>query len=134
MRIRIHVAFTGPFEIVSIPKFKGCRKYPKDQELTILTNPDTGIITIGYMDENGQPKESQLSYKSKDGFVGCSAQAARILSDVKTYQDKYNSDKCTEITEIVEGERPMLEMDGKRPTMNNARIYQKQVCDAASDK
>lgn len=109
-------------------------QYQKDQELTILTNPDTGIITIGYIDENGQPKESQLNYKSKDGFVGCSAQATRILSDVKMYQDKYNSDKCTEITEIVEGKRPMLEMDGKRPTINTAKIYQKQVCDAAANK
>jgi len=109
-------------------------QFPKGQELAILTNPDTGIATIGYLDENGQPKESQLNYKSGDGFVGCSAQATRILSDVKTYQDKYNSDMCMEITQIVEGKRVMPERDGKRPTIEAAKTYQKQVCDAAANK
>ena len=109
-------------------------QYPKEQELTILTNPDTGIVTIGYVDRNGQSKESQLNYKSKDGFVGCSSQAIRILSDVKAYQDKHNADMCEEITQVVNGKQPMPERDGKRPTMDAAKIYQKQVCDAAADK
>lgn len=109
-------------------------QYSKDQELTILTNPDTGIVIVGYVDENGQPKESQLNYKSNDGFAGCSSQAARILSDIKTYQDKYSSDMCLEITEVIDGKRPMPEMDGKRPTIAAAKTYQKQVCGIVGNK
>ncbi len=103
-------------------------QYANTQEPVIFVDSESGVVDVSYTDPRGQSKETLLNFKSHDGFAGCSAQATRILNDAKIYQDKYNSDICDEMTRVVNGQQAMPEMDGRRPTMDSARIFQKQIC------
>jgi hypothetical protein len=109
-------------------------QYTNNQEPTIFVDSESGDVNVGYADNKGISKETHLNFKSRDGFMGCSSQATRILSDAKMYQDKYNADMCDEMTRVVNGQQAMPEMDGKQPTMAAAKIFQKQICTAATTK
>lgn len=107
-------------------------QYPAMEEPTIITDTESGVVSVSYTDVTGAEKQTQLNFKSNDGFVGCSSQAKRILTDVKAHQAKYNADMCDEVTAVVEGRRAMPEMDGKRPSEAAAKIFQKQICAQAA--
>lgn len=107
-------------------------QYPANEEPTIITDTESGIVNVSYTDASGAEKQTLLNFKSGDGFVGCSDQAKRILTDVKTQQAKYNADMCDDITAVVEGKKAMPEMDGKHPTMVAAKAFQKQICAQAA--
>ncbi|HET8575205.1 MAG TPA: hypothetical protein VFM02_03500 [Candidatus Paceibacterota bacterium] len=102
-------------------------QYPSKEEPTILTDTETGLINISYTDSSGTKKQTQLNFK-KDNPDKCSNQGRRILTDVKEYQAKYNSDMCNEMTEIVEGKKAMPVLDEKRPTMDQAKAFQRSIC------
>ena len=58
-------------------------KIPRGQELDISADPETGLVTIGYTDENALPQEVVLYYHADDGFAGCSEDARRVLLQIK---------------------------------------------------
>jgi hypothetical protein len=109
-------------------------KYPAGQEVTVLADSDAGTVQIGYTDETGAQKQTLLNFKSNDGYIGCSPQAKTLMVNVNDDQDKYNSDMCKEMTDVVEGRQPMPEMDGKQPTMEAAKTFQQAICAMAANK
>ena len=109
-------------------------QYSAGTEPTIITDTETGTVNISFTDANGAEKQTQLNFKGNKGFAGCSSQAKRILTDIKAQQAKYNSDICNEVTDVVNGKRGMLAMDGKSPSMDDAKVFQKHICAMAAEQ
>ena len=108
-------------------------QYPTNQEPGIITDTETGVVSIDYIDASGVETQTQLNFK-KDNLAGCSEQGKRILTDVRLYQAKYNADMCDEMTSIVEGKKSMPILDGRQPTMDHAKAFQKEICTLAAEK
>jgi hypothetical protein len=99
---------------------------PMEQELNMFVNPETGIITFDYLDQNGQ---SQVMYFNlKQDTNKCSESAKSIINDAKEGYDKHESDICNEIRDVVAGKKQMPERDGYKPSLDAAKEYIKEQC------
>lgn len=102
-------------------------KFPQGQELDIVSNPDTGLVTVGYK-ENGIKMETLLDYKDTSGFAGCSTDAKDLLGRVKQYANKINTDTCLELADIVSGNKPIPVLEAGKFDTIAAKNYIKKHC------
>jgi len=65
--------------------------YP-ELEKDIRIDGVTGIVTVEYLGENNENKTILLNYKNDYNYTGCSADARKLLSTIKTQSDKYDID------------------------------------------
>ena len=103
-------------------------RIPKNQELEIDVDPETGFVTVGYADENGLHKEALFNFKSKEGFDGCTAVAKRILTQVKEDVKKHDAELCVDMKEIAKGNRPLPERADIKPTLDDVKNYVDKKC------
>lgn len=101
--------------------------FPQGQELDIISNPDTGLVTVGF-EENGKKTETLLDYKDTSGFMGCSADARDLLTRVKSYSDKIDTDTCADLADIVLGKKPIPQFGDKKLDIIAAKDYLGKHC------
>ena len=106
-------------------------RIPKNQELEIDVDPESGFVTVGYFDEQGQQREALFNYKSKDDFNGCTADAKRILGHIKEDVEKHDAELCTDMKEIAKGNRPLPERADIKPTLDDVQSYIGKKCQAS---
>ena len=104
-------------------------KIPKNQELEIDVDTETGFVHIGYHDEHGQQKETVLNFKEgENGFDGCTPDAKRVLAHVKEDVEKHDAEMCTDMREIAKGNRPLPERADIKPTLEDVKTYVDKKC------
>jgi hypothetical protein len=98
------------------------------QELDILSiDVETGLITIN-QPENGVDKLVRLSYKEKDGDVGCSDESKKLFKQLKEFDEKERMDMCVDITETLAGKREMKAKNGQMPNIEGMKSYVEKNC------
>lgn len=99
-----------------------------EQELDILyIDTETGVITIN-QPENGVDKLVKLSYKHKDGDIGCSNEAKKLFKKLKEYDEKERADMCTDLMETLAGTREMRARNGQLPNVEAMKEYVVKNC------
>lgn len=128
----ISPAFASVQQDIQAQKNCANLKYDINKEVRVLGDSDAGTVSLSYTDDIGVPQDTWLDLKGDS--TNCSPQARKLIATVKASQDKYNSDMCNEATAIVEGREPLPEMDGKKPTIEATKVYQKAICALAARK
>jgi hypothetical protein len=99
---------------------------PMGQELDIMSDSDSGTITIGYINEVGQEQVTYFNFNQNTSK--CNDRNKDIINSIKQDHENFENDICKEIREVVAGKRKMPTRDGYTPTNDDAKKYIKAQC------
>jgi hypothetical protein len=99
--------------------------FPEGEELDIVFDVETGAVKIEYQ-EGEENKETLLNYKKN--FSTCTPDAAEVLSKVKFYAEKMETETCADLHDIVSGKKDIPEDDIREFNMSAAQRYLENHC------
>ncbi len=102
--------------------------FPPESEQRVFYDVDEGIIQVTYY-ENGVSKDVNFSLKKDPKISECSESAREIIELVRSDDKKMRDDTCIEFKNILAGNEPLPEMDGKKMNAKNMEKYISKRCD-----
>jgi len=100
---------------------------PEDASFDIVADPTTKLVTVSYL-KNGEQIQTILSFRDTKKIAQCQPQVKELLTKVKEYEEKRESDTCEDLKNIIAGKKALPERDGKQINIDAAIRYVEKLC------
>lgn len=112
--------------IVSCANFK----VPSDVARQTLVDADSGVVYVKWLGSDGVVNTTVLPYKPGDiaALRGCSKEAKDIMLHAQQAHEALVADTCKDFREIIAGQKPLPEKNGKKANMQGAVNFVNQYC------